>query len=117
MITTQQQHKKEDDRMKVIWKKAGQPPYEAEMENSLEALQAAVGGPCETVSLTEDLCIVCNEEGRLRRLPYNCSIGGLGLVGDILLVGVNGEEFDDIPGDAEDICRVVFAKWRRGIRS
>ena len=58
-----------------------------------------------------------DEEGRLRRLPYNCSIGGLGLVGDILLVGVNGEEFDDIPGDAEDICRIVFAKWRRGIRS
>ncbi len=103
--------------MKVIWKKAGEPPREAAVENSLEALQAAVGGPIETVSLAADLCIVCNEEGRLQRLPYNCSIGGLGLVGDILLVGVNGDEFDDVPGDTEDLCRIVFAKWRRGIRS
>lgn len=63
--------------MKVIWKKPGRPPETAEVENTLAALQEAVGGRIETVRLAEDACIVCNEEGWLQRLPYNCRVGGM----------------------------------------
>ena len=36
------------------------------MPNTLEALQAAVGGYIETVKLTTELTLVCNEEGIIR---------------------------------------------------
>jgi len=99
--------------MKVIWKKPEKPPETAEVENTLAALQEAVGGSIETVRLAEDTCLVCNEEGWLQQLPYNCRIGGMPLAGDVLLVGVCGEEFCDIPGDAEMIGRLVFGEGGR----
>lgn len=82
--------------MKVIIKEPGQRPRETEIENSLSALQQAVGGYIETVTLAEDCCIICNEEGRLQGLPYNLTFCGVSFVGTILFVGVAGDEFADL---------------------
>ena len=62
------------------------------MKNTLEALQQAVGGYIETVSFCEDALVICNEEGRLQGLPYNCDFLGISFVGPILIVGVDGDE-------------------------
>ena len=67
------------------------------IQNTLEALQEAVGGRIETVRLFEDACVVCDEEWRLKGKPYN-NILGVEFGGTVLLVGVNGEEFCDVPG-------------------
>lgn len=83
--------------MKVARKRPGEPWELAEIENTLEALQAEVGGYIETVTLTTDACIIVNEEGRLRDLPFNVCFCGLKLVGTVLVVGVNGDEFCDTP--------------------
>ena len=77
--------------MLVIRKDPGQPPELVEMENTLEALQQAVGGYIETVTFCVDAAIVCNEEGQLRGLPYNCNFMDISFVGPILIVGVDGE--------------------------
>lgn len=82
--------------MKVIIKEPGQRAREAEIENSLSALQQAVGGYIETVTLAEDCCIICNEEGRLQELPYNLTFCGVSFVGTILFVRVAGDEFADL---------------------
>lgn len=82
--------------MKAIIKEPGQRPRETEIENSLSALQQAVGGYIETVTLAEDCCIICNEEGRLQGLPYNLTFCGVSFVGTILFVGVLGDEFADL---------------------
>ena len=82
--------------MKVIIKEPGQCPRVTEIENSLSALQQAVGGYIETVTLAEDCCIICNEEGRLQGLPYNLTFCGVSFVGTILFVGVAGDEFADL---------------------
>ena len=82
--------------MKVIIKEPGQCPRETEIENSLSALQQAVGGYIETVTLAEDCCVICNEEGRLQGLPYNLTFYGVSFVGTILFVGVAGDEFADL---------------------
>ncbi len=82
--------------MKVIIKEPGQRPRVTEIENSLSALQQAVGGYIETVTLAEDCCIICNEEGRLQGLPYNLTFCGVSFVGTILFVGVAGDEFADL---------------------
>lgn len=83
--------------MKIARKRPGEPWEFAEVENTLEALQTEVGGYIETVTLTVDACLVVNEEGRLRGLPFNVNFAGLKLVGTVLLVGVNGDEFCDVP--------------------
>ena len=95
--------------MKAIIKR----PYEPvgrlrRIGNSLEQLQAAVGGYIEVVRIAEDAAIICNEEGVLMRLPYNCNVCGCDLVGTILVVGVDGEEFTDVP--------LTLAEWERFIQ-
>ena len=79
--------------MKAIIKEPGKKPRITEIENNLTALQEAVGGYIETVTLAKDCCIICNEEGRLQGLPYNLTFGGISFVGTVLFVGVAGDEF------------------------
>lgn len=86
--------------MTVLRKEPGRQWEIVEIENTLEALQESVGGYIEAVNIYEDACIICNEEGRLMGLPYNCMIKGVDFVGPILIVGVSGEDFCGIPMEA-----------------
>lgn len=83
--------------MKAIRKKPGAQPEIIEVDNTLAALQQEVGGYIETVSIADDVVIICNEEGRLCGLPYNCRFVGVDFVGPILVVGRNKDEFCDVP--------------------
>lgn len=65
--------------------------------NDLHVLQQLVGGYIEVVTISEDAAVICNEEGHILRLPYNCEYEGVMYVGPILVVGVDGEEFTDAP--------------------
>ena len=82
--------------MKAIRKKPGCAPELIDIDNTLETLQTEVGGYIETVSIA-DVVIICNEEGRLCGLPYNCRFVGVDFVGPILVVGRNKDEFCDVP--------------------
>mgnify|MGYP003094006342 FL=1 len=82
--------------MKAIRKKPGAQPEIIEVDNTLKALQTEVGGYIETVSIA-DVVIICNEEGRLCGLPYNCRFVGVDFVGTILVVGRDRDEFCDVP--------------------
>ena len=78
----------------VVIKEPGMPPrVEPMFENTLEAFQQVVGGYIETVTIATDLCFICNEEGRLLDLPFNCEICGVGFCGTVLAVGIKGDEF------------------------
>ena len=94
--------------MRVIRKDPGRPPELVEMENTLAALQQAVGGYIETVTLSVDTAIICNEEGRLQGLPYNCDFLGISFVGPILVVGIDGDEMCSLDdGDAALILHML----------
>lgn len=67
------------------------------VENKLKPLQDLVGGYIETVTMTMNSCLICNEEGRLLGLPYNCNYLGMEIYGPMLVVGVQGDEFCDVP--------------------
>ena len=85
----------------LIYRKApGEKPRQILVRNELKELQELVGGYIETVTLFADLTIICNEEGRLHGLPYNCEVCGVGFVGTILFVGVKGDRFTDVPREA-----------------
>ena len=99
--------------MKVIVKEPGKAAEFREIENTLEALQKIVGGYIETVTLFSDLVIICNEEGRILDLPYNCNICGVEFVGAIIFAGVDGEDFGDVPMKQEEMQR-LFPQVMRG---
>ena len=83
--------------MKVIRKHPGQMPEVIDVENDGDAIRAELGGYMEAVTIAEDLVILCDEEGRLKGKAPNMKIAGVGFVGTILIVGVDGEEFCDVP--------------------
>lgn len=85
-------------RIHILRKDPGEPARMVEIENTLEELQAQVGGYIEAVTFATDAAVICNEEGRLLGLPDNCTIFGVGFVGTVLLVGVDGEDFASLPG-------------------
>lgn len=92
--------------MQVIRKDPGKPPRLVEIPNTLKALQQAVGGPIEAVTLAQNAVIICNEEGRLMGLPHNCRFLGIDFVGTILVVGVDGDEFSGLSeADAKTVVR------------
>ena len=82
--------------MHVIYKAPGSRPEPWDIPNTLEELQATVGGRIETVTLAADAAVICNEEGRLLGLPHNCRFLGVDFVGPILVVGIAGDEFTDL---------------------
>ena len=84
---------KENQILAVIKEPGQAPRLEPLFENSLESFQGAVGGYIETVTYSKGFVIICNEEGRLKGLPFNVEIGGVGFVGTILAVGMKGDEF------------------------
>ena len=91
--------------MRVLKKNPGEVWKVIEIENNLQVLQETVGGYIEAVTIAVDCCILVDEEGRLKGLPYNTTICKYDLVGPVLLVGVDGEDFTDVSPDLELILR------------
>ena len=81
----------------VYVKRPREPARQRIIPNTLEALQQIVGGYIETVTFMSDLVVICNEEGRLINLPYNCEILDVDFVGTIVFVGRKEDEFTDCP--------------------
>lgn len=78
----------------VVIKRPGEDPVvEPLFENTLEAFQSEVGGLIETVTIAKDLVLVCNEEMRILKLPYNGNVFGVDFYGTVIAVGVKGDEF------------------------
>ena len=85
--------------MKAIRVIPGRRPELIQVDNTLKALQELVDGRIGSVQISDDENIVgiVNEEMALLGLPYNGRIGGQHIFGTLLVVGLNGEEFCDVP--------------------
>ena len=81
-----------DPFFRVLVNRQGLPLRAEVVENTLRSLQELVDGPIECVTVTEDLAIVCNEEGRLRGLSPSASILRVQFVGPVAFVSVRGDE-------------------------
>jgi len=105
--------------MKVIIKRpCDQFGEEATIPNTLKALQEAVGGYIETVTLDNGVVLICNEEGKLRDMPYNFThrqmFGAIPLqypiFGTVIACGAEGDEFADIPIDFNE-WKALLCEW------
>lgn len=82
---------------------------------NLKNLQKTVGGyiECVTLGLYEwgNIHIICNEEGRLDGLEYNCEVCGIDFVGTIIVAAANGEgELIDLPISFEIWKNIVLQR-------
>lgn len=55
----------------VLKVEPGKVPEIIQIKNELEEMQALVGGYIEVLALEAGVSIVCNEEGKINRLPLN----------------------------------------------
>lgn len=92
--------------MKILKKEPSGVYYLKEIPNTLEAMQAEIGGYIETVRVDDTCCIVCDEEGLIKELPYNAKLAGVHFYGPIFIVGTKGEEFCDVPEMVAEILEV-----------
>ncbi|MBQ3329963.1 MAG: DUF3846 domain-containing protein [Ruminococcus sp.] len=95
----------------VFIKRPGEVPRHVTMSLRLENLQRYVGGYIEVVNITSDFAIICDEEGRLKNKPYNCTICNCSFVGDIIFVGIDGEEFTSVPISFKDFKHAFPRLW------
>jgi len=93
--------------MKILKKEPGGVYYLKEIENTLEAMQAEVGGYIEQVTVDRSCAIICNEEGLIKGLPYNTKLAGIHFLGPIFVVGTKGEEYCDVPALVAEILEVT----------
>lgn len=106
-------HKKTSDseKIKVLIKRPDGRPRVEWVLNRLENLQKIVGGYIETVTFADDLVIICNEEGLLKDLPYNCNICGIDFVGTIIFIGAKDDKFTDCPVEYNTLKQIMPHLW------
>ena len=61
--------------MRILKVEPGKLPYEKEIENTLEAMQAEVEGFIEVIPVGHDMVVVCNEEGKCYGMQPNRWLG------------------------------------------
>ncbi len=88
-----------------------------EIENTLESLQSEVGGVIEFLPLGEDYGMLVDEEGKMKesKRPNFWLVNRFGvlidlIVGNVLFVGVDGEDFCDLSDEWEDEIRALIKK-------
>ena len=98
--------------MKVLIVEPGQYPREAEIEKSLAAEQAIVGGLIECVYPWEDsACIVCNDEGKLEGLPLNRALEDCDVIaGTFFVVGLTQDDFCSLSDEQVERYKELFLK-------
>ena len=78
---------KDDNKIRVLKIEPGEMPYEKEMVNDLEGIQAEVGGLFECVYLEDGCIAVVNEEGKLNGMELNRRIGNDVIAGPFFISG------------------------------
>ena len=97
--------------MKVYIKEPGKALELKEIDNTLEELQRIVGGYIETVTVASDCIIICNEEGRINDMPYNCTLFGMQFFGTLIFAGADGEELCDLPDAGRELLMNATKKY------
>lgn len=80
-----------ENKIRILYKEVGKMPIEMFIEDKLEVLQKLVGGYIEVAPLTNNIDIVCNEEGKLMLLKPNINLDYDVIVGNIFFVSFDEE--------------------------
>ena len=95
----------------------GRKPYTTNISPTLKNLQKLVGGYIETPSLPvaygmQPVVAIINEEGRLIGLPRNHCLHLLDVVGDAVLLAVDGDELVGLDDEtANRLLALCIREW------
>ncbi len=86
--------------MLVLIVEPGKTPEPKEISDSLQEMQAIVGGTIQAIyPFPEKVALVCNDDGKVLRLPYNrCLRDERGIAYDVIcgtffVCGISGDDF------------------------
>lgn len=81
-----------EPKIRVIICRTHRVPYVEWIHNTVRNFQRIVGGYVEMIPKFKDYIILCNEEGRIRKLPRNPAVAD-DIRGDCIIVASDGVEF------------------------
>lgn len=100
---------KKENTIKVLKIEPGKMPYEKEMVNDLEGIQAEVEGMFECVYLDNNCIAVVNEEGKLNGMELNRRIGNDIIAGPFFICGDSDDgEFISLTDEQMDVFASEF---------
>lgn len=100
---------KNENTIKVLKIEPGKMPYEKEMVNDLEGIQAEVEGMFECVYLDHNCIAVVNEEGKLNGMELNRRIGNDIIAGPFFICGDSDDgEFISLTDEQMDVSASEF---------
>lgn len=96
--------------MKVVIVEPGKYPYQADIEDTLEAEQKVVGGMIEEVyPWTDRAVLVCNENGRAENLPLNRKVGPHLIRGTFFICSYRDGDYVSL--DEKQVEHYIDAYW------
>ncbi len=97
--------------MKILKIQVGKAPYEKEIENTLEAMQAEVGGLIQPVGIGNGCLAVVNDEGKLDGSLPNRWLGDYDIIcGDFFVCGDGEEDFQSLTDEQLEYSKNLFAE-------
>ena len=95
-----------EESIQVLKIEPGKAPEAVAIPNTRKAMQQMVGGYIEVIPL-DDVCLVCNEEGKLMGLPGNRQLGDDIIAGTFFLAG------DTLDGGFCSLAQEQIDRWSR----
>ena len=95
-----------EDAIQVLKVEPGKAQKVVTIPNTLKAMQQMVGGYIEVIPM-EDVCLVCNEEGKLMGLP------GSRRLGDDIIAGTFFLARDTLDGGFCSLTQEQIDRWGR----
>ena len=90
--------------MNVLMVEPGKAPYETQIGDDLQSMQALVGGHLEAVyPFDQPVALVCNEDGKRDGLPFNRALRDADgdiydiVAGNFFIAGLGKSELTDLP--------------------
>lgn len=79
--------------IKIVFKEPLKKAEERIVEDKLEEYQKLVEGHLESVHITQNIVMICNDEGKIKKLDPNIIWGSDVIVGNIFVVGAQDDDF------------------------
>lgn len=98
-------------KMNVVVVEPKKPAYVKEIDGSLESMNKIVGGYIEIVYIKDNIILVCNEEGKLKGLPFNRIVNDDRFVGNFFVCKSKGEDMVGLSKDELETYVSKYSVW------
>lgn len=89
----------------IVIKAPGKEAYSKEIEDELEVYHQILGGYFEAIGFDKNQILLCDDEGKLKDLEPNLLVPGDVIVGTVIVVGTEGEEFRSLT--PEEVTKAI----------